>query len=171
MRHFSASLQCVTSVRHFSVSLQCITSVHHQVFVVAFLGSGDQSIRGPLTKLFGFGLSIMEKMAVVKIVTKDERKTEEEDGKLFSKILMLQWKQCLHCHSLRSRRAEYGTHPPYIHGTRRAYTPYGTHPAYIHSTRRPCTPYGTHTDIALAQPIYPRHSPSLYREWHFQVVF
>ncbi len=32
-------------------------------------GSGDQSIIGLLTKLFGFGLSIMEKMAMVKIVT------------------------------------------------------------------------------------------------------
>ena len=41
------------------------------------MGSGDQSIRGLLTKLFGFGLLIMEKMAVVKIVTKEE---DEEGG-------------------------------------------------------------------------------------------
>ena len=27
----------------------------------AFLRSGDRSIRGPLTKLFGFGLSVKEK--------------------------------------------------------------------------------------------------------------
>ena len=46
---------------------------HFFAHFFAFLGSGDQSIRGPLTKLFSFGLSIMEKMAVVKIVT-------EEDG-------------------------------------------------------------------------------------------
>ena len=55
------------------------------------MGSGDQSIKGPLTKLFGFGLSIIEKMAVVKIVTEDGGERTEDgrtDGKLFSKILM-----------------------------------------------------------------------------------
>jgi hypothetical protein len=41
-----------------------------------------------LTKLFGFGLSIMEKMAVVKIVTKESGRRRRTDGKLFYKILI-----------------------------------------------------------------------------------
>ena len=67
-------------------------------FFSAFLGSGDQSIRGPLTKLFGFGLSIMEKMAVVKIVTEeDERRTNggrTENSFLRYLYLKLPWDQC-----------------------------------------------------------------------------
>ena len=38
------------------------------------------SIRGTLTKLFGFGLSIMEKMAMVKIVTKENGRRRTENS-------------------------------------------------------------------------------------------
>ncbi len=58
-----------------------------------FWGLGDQSIRGPLTELFGFGLSIMEIMAVVKILTDEGRR--RTDGKLFSKILMILFEELL----------------------------------------------------------------------------
>ena len=71
--------------KKISVSLfQCVTfSVCHQ-----------KKNKKTLTKLFGFGLSIMEKMVVVKILTEEDGRTKE-DGKLFSKILMLVICRCL----------------------------------------------------------------------------